>query len=254
MADSAQAPATSAAGGEGMSTLTKVLIVIGVVAVLFMGGCAACVWYLGSIASEVAADFEANPARAAAELAVRVNPDLELVSSDDDAGTITVRNTGSGEELTVDFSEIADGNFSFATEEGELSVNAAEGTAVATAPDGTVTTFGRSTLDDLDDWIFLYPGADYAGGNVVVDTDGLSAGAFVLLTDDAGEDVFGYYEEQMRDAGYEVTSQTTGEGIGGRSSGILMGRLASSGRTFNVIVSVQEGRTHINTQFQDRDE
>jgi len=256
MMDSAQGATTpvASAGSEGMSTLTKVLIVIGVVSVLFMGSCAACVWYVGSVVSDVAEDFEANPAKATAELAVRMNPDLELVDSDDEAGTITVRSSGTGEEITVDFSEIAAGNFSFTTDEGEVSVRADEGGVTATAADGAVTSLGRATLDDLQDWVLRYPGADYAGGNVVVDTDGLSVGAFVLLTDDSATDVFAYYEEHLRAAGYKVTRQTTGEGVSGGASGILMGRLESSGRTFNVIVSEQDGRTHINTQFQDRSE
>lgn len=246
MTDSAQAPATNS---EGMSTLTKVLIVIGVLFVLFMGGCAACVWYVGSVVSDVAGDFETNPAKAAAELAVRMNPELELVRSDDQAGTMTVRNSETGEEVTVDFSEIRSGNFSFKTDEGEVSVNASEGTGVARAADGTETSFGRGTLEDLEEWVLRYPGADYAGGNVMA-TDGLSVGAFVLMTDDSAADVFAYYEEQLRAGGYEVTKQTTGTSVGGGASGILIGRLENPGRTFNVIISRKDGRTHINTQFQ----
>jgi len=253
MTDPAQAPAPAAASSEGMSTLTKVLIVIGVVFVLFMGGCAACVWYVGSMVSDVAEDFEANPAKAAAELAVRMNPDLELVDSDDEAGTITVRDSDTGEEVTVDFSDIASGNFTFTTDEGEVSVRADEGTVTARDADGTETTFGRSTLDDLEDWVFLYPGADFEGSSTVMETDGLSVGAFVLITDDSAEDVFAYYEEQLRAAGYKVI-QTTRTGVDGGASGILMGELASPDRTFNVIVSEQDGRTHINTQYQDRGE
>jgi len=251
MTDSVQAPAAPAANSEGMSTLTKVLIVIGVVFVVFMGACGACVWYVGSMVSDVAEDFEANPVKAAAELAVRMNPDFELVGSDDEAGTMTVRDSGTGEEVTVDFSAIASGDFSFTTDEGEVSISAGEGTVTATAEDGTETSFGRATLDDLEDWVLRYPGAEYAGGNVVVNTNGLSAGAFVLLTDDAATDVFAYYEEQLRAAGYGVTRQTTEDALGGGANGILMGRRDNPGRTFTVIVSEQDGRTHINTQFED---
>jgi len=203
MTDSAPVPAPPKANSEELNTLTKVLIVIGAVFVLFVGGRAAWFWYVESVDGETVADLGENPVDAVA----------------------------AGPEATA-------------------SANA--GAVAAAAADETPDTFGRSTLDDVDDWVFRYPGADYAGGNVVVDTDGLAAGAFVLLTDDPGADVFDYYAEQLRAAGYEVTSQTTGEGIGGGSSGVLMGRLGSPGRTFNVIVSIQEGRTHINTQFQDR--
>lgn len=247
-------PVPKAESNQGMSTLTKVLIGVGVVLVLFMGGCAACVWYVGSLAGDLAEDFEANPARAAAELAVRMSPELELVSSDDQAGTITIRNSNTGEEATVDFSDIAEGNFGFATDGGEFSVRGDEGRITATAPDGSETAFGRSTLADLEDWVLRYPGADYVGGNVAVDTDGLSGGVFVLLTDDSPAEVLTYYEEALEAAGYAVTRQMTETSNADRASGILLGTLENPSRTFNVVVSRQDSRTHVNTQFQERRE
>ena len=202
MTNPAPVPTPLAASGERAVSLTRVLIAVGVVLVLFMGGVAAWLGYVGSAAGGVTQGSEPTPAPAVAE---------------QPAATATAP-------------ERAD----------------------AAEPADAETSFGRAALSDIEDWVLRYPGADYAGGNVVVDTDGLSAGAFVLLTDDPGADVFAYYEEQLRAAGYAVTSQTTGDGIGGRSSGVLMGRVENSGRTLNVIVSVQGGRTHINTQFQDR--
>ena len=205
MTDPAPEPTPLAASGERAISVTRVLIVVGVVFVLFTGGVAAWFWSVRSSAGGVTHGAEATavpaPAPAVAEEPAPTTP-------------------------------------------APLPATAAE-------PPAAETPFGRAGLGDIADWVFRYPGADYAGGNIVVDTDGLSAGAFVLLTDDPGSDVFSYYEEQLRAAGYSVTSQVTGEGIGGRSSGVLMGRVESSGRTFNVIISVQEGRTHINTQFQD---
>lgn len=205
MMDPAPAPAPPVASKGATIPLARVLIVVGVVLVLFLGGGYFWLWYGGSVAGGVPEGSAPTPSPRADPAAAP-----PAVASPDIAPPDT-SNTG-----------------------------------------GTDAPFGRSTLADLEDWVFLYPGADYAGGNVVVDSDGLSAGAFVLLTDDPGADVFAHYEQQLRDAGYEVTSQTTGDGIGGRSSGVVMGRVERSGRTFSVIISVQGGRTHINTQFQDR--
>ena len=176
---------------------------VSVVFVLFMGGGAVWLWYVGSAANGITQRSEptAVPVPAVAEQPVPTTPVPEPASTAEPA---------------------------------------------AEAP------FGRAPLADIADWAFRYPGAEYAGGNAVVDTDGRAAGAFVLLTDDPGEDVLAYYEEQLHAAGYAVTRQTTGEGIGGRSSGVLMGQVESSGRTFNVIISIQGGRTHINAQYQDR--
>ena len=86
--------------------------------------------------SEFVEGFEKNPARAAAETAIRLNPELELVSSDDEAGTITFRNSRTGETATVDFEEIAQGRLSITTDEGDYSFDASDGVTV-TGPEGT---------------------------------------------------------------------------------------------------------------------
>ncbi len=99
------APAAPPEAKKGLSPLAWVLIILGVVFVLMMGACVACGLVVTQAARELASDFEANPAKAMAELAVRANPDIELVESDDDAGTMTVRNTETGEELTLNFED-----------------------------------------------------------------------------------------------------------------------------------------------------
>ena len=70
-------------------------------------------------------DLKENPVRAVAQLAIDGNPDLEIVDSDDEAGTFTVRNLQTGEVATLNFQDIADGKFTVTTEEGEVTVSAA---------------------------------------------------------------------------------------------------------------------------------
>ncbi|MCP4224029.1 MAG: hypothetical protein GY773_11850, partial [Actinomycetia bacterium] len=95
-------------------------LVLIVVVLLLMGG---CTWFLADKAKDIAADFEANPAKAAAEMAVRLNPDLELVSTDEEAGTMTVLQKSTGKEVTLDFDEISEGRFSFETDKGESTIS-----------------------------------------------------------------------------------------------------------------------------------
>ena len=90
-----------AAPKKGLSTGAKIAIGCGAVIVL---GAIAMMLLLGwgvSKAKEYAEEFEENPAKAVAETAVRVNPELDLVSTDDEAGTITFRNDRTGEEATI---------------------------------------------------------------------------------------------------------------------------------------------------------
>ena len=65
-------------------------------------GCAALMFTVGVVVvaggffvagkvKDFAEEFEGDPARMAAELVVRANPELEMVDSDEDAGTMTIR-------------------------------------------------------------------------------------------------------------------------------------------------------------------
>lgn len=59
-------------------------------------------------AKELGVDFNENPEKAAAEMIVNLNPELEKVSSDDEAGTITFRNKDGG-EVTLTYKDIQEG-------------------------------------------------------------------------------------------------------------------------------------------------
>ena len=76
----------------------------------------------------------------AAQSIIRDNPELDLVETDEEAGTITVRNNKTGEIATLNFEDIAEGKFSVTTDEGEFSVDAGvdgeEGSVTIKGPEG----------------------------------------------------------------------------------------------------------------------
>jgi len=121
-----QAPAPSTAQPPAKKKVSPWVWVLGgclvliVLVLLLMGG---CTWFLADKAKEMAAEFEANPAKAAAEMAVRLNPDLELVETDEEAGTMTILQKSTGEEVTLNFEDIAEGRFSVETSEGESTIS-----------------------------------------------------------------------------------------------------------------------------------
>ena len=272
-----QQPTPGATGeDQGMSTLTKVLIVVGVLIVLGMGGCAACTFMVariaGNAAEEFAADLDANPAKAAAEMIVRMNPELELVETDDEAETMTIRNVESGQEIVVDFSDVTNGNITFSgedgdvavgatedgitatTEDGEVAFRAEEGRMSATAADGTGTTFGAITAEDVADWVIRYPGAEVTGGALMSGAAGSGSGSFVMTTPDAVSDVVSYYEREMKAAGFQVTVQDTEQGSYGGPGGVVLGRSEQPPRVLNIILNARDDLTEINTQYEARNE
>ncbi len=80
------------------------LILIGIILMLVAGV------FISKKAKELGVDFSKNPEKAAAELIVSMTPDLEKVSSDDVAGTITIR-MKDGIEKTLTYKDIQEGKF-----------------------------------------------------------------------------------------------------------------------------------------------
>ena len=73
----------------------------------------------GYFAAKTVSDFVGdNPAADAAEAIVRINPELELVESDREAGTITIREKSTGKEVTVNYSQLERGELVFGDGEG----------------------------------------------------------------------------------------------------------------------------------------
>ena len=97
---------TAPQGKKGLPVLAWIAIGCGGIVVL--GGIAFTLigWLAVSKMKDVASDFEDNPTRAAAELMVRMNPELEMVESDEDAGTLTVREKSSGKVITFNYEDI----------------------------------------------------------------------------------------------------------------------------------------------------
>ncbi|NNC90712.1 MAG: hypothetical protein HKN82_19820 [Akkermansiaceae bacterium] len=100
------------------------------------------------------ADDMSDPATAAAtvaETAIKLNPDLQLVKSDRDAGTITFREKKTGKETTVSYDDVAEGRLTVETEEGTTTIEGGEGGIRTETPDG-VTTIGRGGAENLPNW------------------------------------------------------------------------------------------------------
>jgi hypothetical protein len=90
-------PGSPQAPKKGLSPLAWVGIgcaVLFVLGLLVLGG---IVGVGGYFAKKAAAKFEKNPTMAAAEMVVRLNPDLELVSSDEKTNTLTIKDKKTGE-------------------------------------------------------------------------------------------------------------------------------------------------------------
>lgn len=250
--DTPQAPQDQPPQGpkerEGLSPLAWVLIILGGLLVLSAGACVAC----GVVVMNTARDFADNPARGAAELVIRANPDLEVVDSDPDAGTLTVRNKETGEEATFDFDEIAEGRFSWSTGEGEGGIDVSgegqEGRMTVRSGDETAT-FGAGSTDDLPAWLPMYPDGEVDEVGMVIRDAEEVVGSFQVLTEDDVETATEVWQEALEAAGFEVALQTfSGSDTEPRS--VVVAERDDPRRQVSVRVSRQDGRTHMVVQYQ----
>ena len=204
--------------------------------------------------SEFVEDLKDDPARAAAETMIRMNPELDLIRTDESAGTVTVRNNKTGEEATLNFADIAEGRFSMTTSEGEYSIDAADAVAEAAAggeggvtfkgPEGETRFGATASLGDVPDWVPVYPGGSDTQSAYQTTTGGGLSGAVSSKTADSVQMVVDHYKKVFEDTGYAIGAQSMTQ-AGDGAVGSISGELAEEERSLNVAVIKQGDETQI---------
>jgi len=218
-----------------------VILVIVVIAMLIGG------FFLARTVKNVAEDFEDNPGLATARLVVKASPELEEVETDEDAGTMTIRNKKTGELITVNFDDIKEGRFSWTADGEEVTVDVSDaesGTVKIESSDGDgfQLTTGDAVNEEIPDWVPVYPGTEPKNRGSMK-TDEMVSGNYTTTTDDGVDKVLEYFRESLKSAGYEVNVNTfSSDDTGG---GMINGSLESEGRTVVVIVGADDGATGI---------
>lgn len=238
---------------KGMSPLAWVGIGCGVILVIVLIGIGACTF----IAKRKLAELSKNPEMTVAKMVVAANPDLELVKADDDAKTLTIRDKKTGKETTLDLEDVKNGNFKFTDEKGEtasLGVQGGEngGSLTVTNEKGEKATFGGSTgaPKDLPDWVPVYPHGS-AQASFSANTNEGKSSTFVVSTKDPVEQVVGFFESKLKEAGLKVTKSTFGAN-GELSGGTVSGESDDNKRSVQVIVSSSDEGTQATVAYTEK--
>jgi hypothetical protein len=251
MSNGAQTPVK-----KGLHPLAWVGIGCGVILVLVVVAMTVGGFFLARGIKNVAEDFEDNPGLAAARLVVKASPELEEVSTDEAAGTMTVRNTQTGELITLDFEDIKQGKFSWTADGEEVSVDVSEaesGTVRIQSSDGegVQITTGAAASDEFPDWVPVYPGTEPKGLGTM-STGGSVNGSFSLTTDDSVAQVLDFYRDTLKEAGYDVSVNTySGEGAEGA---MINGSLEAEKKNVVVIVGTEGSTTTASVNYSSRSE
>jgi hypothetical protein len=236
-------PPPSAPAKKGLGPLGWILIGCGVIVIL----CVVVFGVIGYWAKNKVAEFQKNPAMAGAEAIVAFNPDLELVSKDENAQTLTIRNKKTNEVVTANLDDIKNGHFKFNSDKGSATfdVSGKEGVGTIKVTDDkgkeSKMTFGAGAPQDLPSWVPSYPGGTVQGSYNGSSPDG-HAGGFTITTSDSPDKMIDWYETQLKAAGF-TAQKTTVATNGATSGGTVTGTTADQKRTVSVGVSAND-KTH----------
>ena len=218
---------------------------------LAVGSCAVVGFYFAHKAKQAGFDTELakkNPGLAGAKLAVAMNPDVEIVSSDDNAGTITVRDKKTGKVATMKFDPqkkamiVTDENGQTTTlsASGEGSTGSME----VKGPEGTVKM--GSGADKAPSWVPAYPGAS-AQNTFSANKPGEESGAYTFTTADSADKVISYYSGALKSGGFTVTNMTSNSD--GKPGGMVTGEDKAGQRGVMVRLDTESDGTHVNVTY-----
>jgi hypothetical protein len=249
------APQTPGVPVPQKSSGAKVLLwIVGIVVGLFLLGSATCA-VLGFYAMHKVkqAGFDSdlmkkNPGLATAKMAVTLNPDTEILSSDDNAGTIVVRDKKTGKTVTMKFDPqkkamvITDenGQTTSMTTTGEGANAGIE----MKSSEGTMKIGGSA--DKAPGWVPVYPGSS-PQNTFSASNPGEQSGSYTFTTADPAEKVISFYGDTLKSAGFAVSNMTSNSE--GKVGGMVSGEDKANKRTVVVSLGTETDGTHVNVTF-----
>ena len=185
-------------------------VAIGCVGLIVLAGIA--IMGAGLFVAKKGADFarevQQDPGAAGrklAEMAIRVNPDYEIVETNEDEGTITYRDKRSGEVATMNFQDIADGKFSVTDADGKtssVSIGADGIEARSDGDDGDASSFnifgGGADTSNVPDAV-RFSGASDLSATFTQKSATESSGMINYSTDASLDEVVAWYEQSLHD-------------------------------------------------------
>jgi hypothetical protein len=171
-----------------------------------------------------------NPGVAVGRMLAATNPNLEVVRTDDGAGTITLRDRRNGKETTITFDDARSGRFSVRTQDDRGKMANLEFGAVAGKPPA---------------WVPDYPGSNPTYSLRGSSEGGDEGGNFTFTTSDSASKVFAFYQEKVHEAEMETKVSATSE-----DGGTLVASRDGDARTLTIVVGGgRSSRTTVNVTY-----
>lgn len=241
-----QAPPVAAAPKK-TSPIVWILLALGVMFLLVVGLVAAGGFFVLHKARQAGLDpalWEKNPGMAAAKLLAAANPDAEIVSMDEKAGIVVIRDKKDGKTIKMNFADLKRGRISFEGDGDKVSIGATgDGDSAGVeiqSKDGTAR-FGAGAAIKLPSWLPAYSGAKEAGGMSGSGPDGES-GTYGFKTNDPPATVVRFYEGALKRAGFRTEQQVESEET-------IVLTAENSGHTVHLGATKNDAQTNVTITF-----
>jgi hypothetical protein len=189
-----------------------------------------------------------NPALATAKMAVSLNPDTEILSSNDKAGTMMVRDKKTGKVVSMKF-DLQKKAMVITDENGKSTTFTTTGEGANSSlemngPAGIVKI--GNGLDKAPDWVPAYPGSS-PQSTFSANTSAEQTGSFAFVTQDQVDKVIAFYSDSLKSGGFAVSNMSSNSE--GKVGGMVSGEEKASKRTVMVNLATDHDGTHVNVTF-----
>ncbi|MGH9668169.1 MAG: hypothetical protein ACRD9L_27430, partial [Bryobacteraceae bacterium] len=218
-------------------TSPLVWILIGVVGLFMFIGIAVGVVTIVAVhkVKQFGSEMKSNPGLAVTRMAARMNPNAEILSSDDSNGTITVKDKSTGKIATMKFDPETKKMVIIGDDGKQVEISAngsgANGNLEIKSSDGTMKLGGG---DKAPAWVPAYPGSSPEGNFSAQVPDG-STTTYSFKTKDAPDNVRSYYEGAVKSSGMKTTNTYSGQ-TGSESTAMLTAEDEGKKRTLMVMI------------------
>ncbi len=240
-----------------MGALGWVLMGCGGILVIGLIACIGLYFFVVHKAKEAGIDpdlLRSNPGLAAAKMVVAANPDLELISEDDNRGIIRVHDRKQNKNFIVNFEDAKKGKLTL-QEEGQDAVtlsssgSGANGSFEINSSQGTLKVGGGGPTNQPS-WVPSYPNSQPQGVMSAEDANGKTA-EFSFKTSDSVEKVVGFYKDALASNGLSVTNSGIFNATGS-TSGIVAAQDSGKSRQVTLAVSNSTGETTVSLTWTEK--
>jgi hypothetical protein len=180
--------------------------------------------------------MRSNPGLAMTKMAATLHPDMDILSTNERTGTITMREKSTGKTMTLRFDPDKK-TLVMSSDDGQQVRLGASGDGKSVEIQSSDGTVRIGSGDAAPAWVPVYPGSSPEGTYSAKSGDG-AQNTFAFKTKDAPAKVISYYQDQLKSAGFTVNLVTSGD-----QGGIVQAENSGKNRTVMLTVSTSNEGT-----------